>query len=314
MNSTFLFFCTPDLYRPTAKRSLEKLKNTRLDGIELVILDNNYDPSFRHPVVMQQSLDFAGGAPAVFMDDDVYISDPDWFCKLTDTAKKTGAGVVGCHHTYSSGETNHLGAIVYADGTTELIREKRSETKGGLGFVPAVSSALVYLPDSKALSFDTGFEKYQHDLDICLSAWQQGSKVSLSYDLTVVHELGDYMSKRPGFRDCYERDTLRFETKWASFASETLYKIEELKPFAGLSGQKNWERAYNNASRLSEGNPEQAAALFRTLVKECPFQWRRAGALYHLYLLEGSVNDLKECHRLNPLHGKAREEINRIEG
>lgn len=303
MNDTLLVLCSPDFYSPSTRKAVVSLKNTQLEGVELIVVDNCHDGDFCHPVVMQSYLEYADAKSVVFMDDDVAVYDPQWLAKFNDCAKKTGAAIVGCTHTYVSGEVNHEGILMYADGSTELLREKVSQSV----WVPAVSSAFVFIPDASAVRFDREFKKYHHDVDICISAWRSGGKVALTSNLSVVHKLGGVMAKRPDFTRVYADDSERISQKWREFASRCLYEINELKDYAAFSNCFNWERYYNEASGLKACDPKRAVEMFCRIASDCPFNWRKAGAWFHLYLLESNKSHLENCLKLNPHHLKAKE-------
>ena len=284
MKKKLVVLCTPNIYHLNTIHALDWLKKTNLGSTELAIVDNCQDPEFRHARTMQDYLHYATGAAVIFLDDDVLIDDPEWIQKLFDCSENTGAAIVGCTHTYPSGEVNHEGILVYKDGSTELLREK-VESASSCHLVPAVSSAVMLVTDTRALCFDTAFAKYQQDVDICLSAWEKGLTVACTSDLKAIHKLGGYMSGQDGFRDLFMVDSERLQQKWSNFTSKDLYQKQQLLQFTKLAEQYNWEWFYNEASRLMQSEPEKAISKFHKIVTDCPFQWRRAGAYYHLYRL-----------------------------
>ena len=218
MKDILIVLCTPDLQRPMARRALHALKRTDLSRAELLIQDNAYNERFHHASVMDDMLAYAGRRPVVFMDDDVVVDDAAWLQKLTCAAEAGDAAIAGCVHTFATGEPQHATILVYRDATTELLRE----LPRGLAtpaYAPAVSSALVLVRNTDGLRFDRQFEKYQHDVDICLAAWAAGQRVVCANDLVVVHEQAEYMRQRPEFRDILDRDVERLKAKWATFAS-----------------------------------------------------------------------------------------------
>ncbi len=305
MKDIQIVLCTPDMHRPTARKCIERLKATDLSRAELNIIDNAYDKSFSHPAVMESFLRNAEDTPIIFLDDDVFIEDRDWIYTLWEEAAKHDAAIAGCIHTFESGEINHQGVLVYDDASTELLREPLA-TKP---FVPAVSSAVMLVKEPKRLSFNTALKKYQHDIDICLLAWQQGMQVICCSDLQVVHIQAEYMSTRADFRPVFAQDSQTFQEKWREFTGKDLYGIPELLPFGDFSKGKNWERFYNEASLKSTDKPELAIPMFQEVSKDCPHSWRRANAYYHLYRLEGRASHLENCLQLNPDHMKARYEL-----
>ncbi len=302
MKEILIVLCTPDMHRPAAKRGLHALKQTDLTRAELLIQDNAYHDRFHHAAVMDDMLAYAAGRSVVFMDDDVVVRDREWIRKLTDAAATADAAVTGCLHTFAGGEPQHAGILVYEDATTELLR---TPPDAGSIYTPAVSSALVLVRNRDGLRFDRQFEKYQHDVDLCLEAWANGRFVACATDLVVVHEQAEYMRQKPEFREVLSRDVDRLREKWAAFARSALYARRELAAFVRLAAQTNWERRYNEASRLTSHDPDGSASLFRRLIDECPHAWHRAGAYFHLYRMERRPELLEACVRENPHHVKA---------
>jgi hypothetical protein len=304
MKEIIIALCTPDMHRPMAFKAVEFLKSTDLRRAELMILDNVYNKRFHHPAIMDEMLSYAAGRPVVFMDDDVWVNDSDWLERLWNTHKQTQAAIVGCIHAFPNGEMNHQGILVYQDGSTELLRQAMVDS-GKRAYCPAVSSALVLVQSNCGLRFDRQFEKYQHDIDICISAWKSGLKTACSLDLKIIHTQAEYMSQVSGFRQILGSDIERFQLKWKAFASSGLYSIPELAIYDSLSKSHNWEFFYNQASRFSSDDPQRSAALFRQLVEDCPHSWYRASAYYHLFLLENKSEYLQYCLQQNPYHQKA---------
>jgi hypothetical protein len=304
MKETIIALCTPDMNRPMAREAIERLKSTDLRRAEVMIFDNAYDDRFHHPSIMEEMLNYAAGRPVVFMDDDVLLRDADWMDRLFQTADESGAAIVGCAHVLASGELNHRGILVYHDGSTELLRQIPGGD-GGFVYSPAVSSALMLVKNTDGLHFDLQFEKYQHDVDICISAWKSNYRVACALNLEIVHTQAEYMSRVPGFREVLDRDIRRFQQKWQHFAANGFYQAPELAAYATLAQDTNWERFYNEASLSKSADPQRSANLFRQLINQCPHSWHRAGAYFHLYLLEKEPEHLRSCLGLNPSHQKA---------
>lgn len=309
MNNYLVAICTPDSFRQSAKALITDLKKTNLASTDLLVLDNCYESGFRHAEAMNAVLNYAQDQWVFFLDDDVRVRQSNWIQELVSASNSSGAEVIGCVHTHASGEVNHAGAIVHLDGSTELLRVACDKPC----FAAAVSSAVVGLRPGTELRFDTQFEKYQHDLDLCLDAWKRGLKVALTPTLSVVHEMAGYYSTLGPPAIAYQRDTAKFREKWADFAREKLYQISELVGLSELARSPNWEVSYNQASALRATDPAAASVAFRQLISVCPVDHFRAGAHYHLFHLEGKREHLSMCLELNPSHIKAREILNKPE-
>lgn len=305
MKDILVVVCTPDHRRKRARRCLESVRATDLSRVELIVVDNAMDSDFRHPALMERFRAWAGRRPILYLDDDVEIDTPDWIERLWATHRASGANIVGCRHRSVDGELNHVGALVFRDGTTEIMAALPAEAEG-TPFVPAVSSAVVLVADGARVEFDQQFVKYQHDLDIGLQSWQQGDRVACCPDLEVLHVMGDHARTRSEVIGQYWPDAGRFREKWKNFASSDLYAIAELKGFAQASRSSNWLVLYRDASLQQQAEPEASAAVFHQITRECPTPERVAGAWFHLFQIEGKRTHLEACLEWEPGHRKAR--------
>lgn len=301
MNDKLIAVCTPDAYRPSAKALIAGLKATNLARTDLVVLDNSYDSGFQHAETMNAVLDYANEQWVFFIDDDVLVDSIDWLDTLIAAADDLDAAVIGCTHTYRSGEINHSGALIHDDGSTELLRDTFARPR----YVPAVSSAIVGIRPGTDLNFDTRYAKYQHDLDLCVSAWQKGLKVAITPQLSVVHDMAGYHSTLAAPAVAYQADSQLFRDKWATFCRDGLYLSAELEPFRPQASGPNWEVRYNAASASKRDDPTSAAQGFQAVVESCPYPHLVAGAHFHLFDLTRDIDHLRSCVAINPLHGKA---------
>ncbi len=312
MKKILIILCTPDMHRPVARTCTEHIKSTDLSQAELVVVDNAYDNDFRHPATMNRFLKCAESQAVIFVDDDVFINDYNWISKLLATALKSQAAITGCVHRFRSGEVNHTGVLVHKDASTELMRRAIPGSKE-FAYVPALSSAVMLITAPDRLIFDGNFQKYQHDIDICLNAWQQGEKVVCTPDLEVVHIQGEFMSTKTNSRDLFAQDDGYFRKKWQEYTRNGLYGIPELEGYAPLAETVNWEKRYNDATLLAQTEPRSAIAMFREIISDCPYDWRKGSAYYHLYHLEQKPSHLEQCVALYPDHVKAQAELNQAE-
>ncbi len=308
MNKYLVALCTPDAFRPSAKAAIAALKKTNLSSTDLIVLDNGYEQGFRHAEAMNAVLDYARDQWVFFLDDDVLIAQRDWLQQLVSDAETADATLIGCIHTFASGEVNHSGAIAHDDGSTEL---RRSPLEA-LTYMPALSSAALGITPGNDLRFDTCFEKYQHDLDLCLETWRRGYKVAISPRVTVVHTMADYFSTLSPPAVAYQHDAALFREKWQAYCADGLYRIPQLKKFATVAAEPNWESRYNQASALRSTDPASASNKFRVFIDHCPHAHLLAGAHFHLFGLHGQVEHLHECLALNPLHQKARQLLDEV--
>jgi len=313
MKEAVIAFCTPDLNRPMARRAIEAVRSTDLRRAELMILDNAYDAHFHHPTVMQEMLVYASDRPVIFMDDDAVVKQADWIDRLFDAATRARAAVVGCVHTSPAGEINHTAILVHSDSTTTQARQRPS-TGEPFVHVPSASSAVMLVMNDRGLRFDLQYEKYHHDTDIGITAWNQGERVACALDLQVMHVQADYASRVSHVGDLFARDLERFQRKWQPYITSGLYECPELASWKPLAEGPNWDAVYNDASRLKRTDGDGARARFRSLIERCPNAWHRAGAHYHLYTLDGGRDHLEKCLTENPKHLKAAALLQELDG
>ncbi|PID40424.1 MAG: hypothetical protein CR984_03260 [Proteobacteria bacterium] len=312
MKEVVVAVCTPDLSRKVAANCIERLKATDLSLAELLVCDNCADSDFSHPQTMKNLLAYAGSRPIVFIDDDVYVDEPDWLSIMLEGARRYNAAIVGCVHTFESGEVNHVGAMIYRDGTTRMLRELPPDCS--TPYVPALSSALMLIMEPLRYGFDTGFEKYHHDTDICLQAWRQGSSVVCLPDVVIIHIQGNYASEVIDVREAFAKDATYLMRKWNDFAASGLFEREALKPFATMASETNWEHRYAKATLQINRSTGNAIEALTSLAAECPINWLAGSAHYHLFRLKGGTQHLEKCLELYPEHNQAKVLLNKLKG
>jgi len=313
IKDTLIFMCTPDMHRLTARRAVNSVKSTDLRRAEFILLDNRFDPGFSHPVLMQDMLGFASraGKNVVFLDDDVEIYDYDWLARLYAASTALGADIVGCTHTFEDGGVNHEGYFINPLGVSEPITDfayAHENIRDGAVYVPTLCSAVMLVVNPDRYYFDTGFKKYQHDLDICMQAWQNGYKTACVLTLRVMHNLGYTAAANPNFSGIYYGDAAYLAKKWAAFIPG-MSDIPELSQYRGFGQNSTWDKFYNNATRVRHIDKDKAREMFRRVAEDCYNEKYRAGAFYHLYQLEGGASHLEACLRANPCHNAAREAL-----
>jgi hypothetical protein len=312
MKKVVVAICTPDISRKVAANCIERLKATDLSLAELLVCDNCADSDFSHPLTMNNLLAYAGSRPIVFVDDDVYIDEPDWLSIMLGGAGRYDAAIVGCVHTFESGEVNHVGAMIYRDGTTRMLRELLPGCSKP--YVPALSSALMLVMEPSRYGFDTGFDKYHHDTDICLQAWRKGSTVVCLPELVITHLQGNSASEVIDVREVFAKDATYLMRKWNDFAASDLFAREELEPFAAMASETNWEHRYTTATLQINRSPGNAIEALTSLAAECPLNWLAGSANYHLFRLIGGAQHLKKCLELYPEHHQAKIELDTLKG
>jgi hypothetical protein len=310
---TLLVMCSPDIYRLNARRAINSVKTTDLSRAELCVIDNAFDSSFNHSVVMNEMLRHAAqtGRNLVILDDDVEIYRRDWLDRLYEAGDTMGADVVGCTHTDDAGNVNHMGEFVYDDGLTESIFDFMFDpryVKDGATCVPTLCSAILLIRNCARYSVDVQFKKYKQDLDLCMQAWAQNQRVAIALDLRLIHSRGATGDRNPNYARLMSEDTALFAKKWVPFI-DTLYANPELQQFRHRSVEANWARYLVRAARHRYIDKDDAIAMYRRIVSECFDPAPVAMAHFHLYSLTGDIEHLRGCNRVNPCHQAARQKL-----
>jgi len=252
----------------------------------------------------------------VFLDDDVEIYETKWLERLYEVSDALSADIVGCRHVFESGEPNHDGIWIDVDGLSWLFTDQMldpQEIKNGAAYMPTLCSALLFVRDCKNFYFDVKFNKYQHDLDICMQAWQMGKKVACVLDLEIIHNYQYYRRKNPSYWNTFVGDSTYFANKWADYIPMFL-EIDELKQFKTIRSTRGWTDYYNSIPRVRSINEQKAAEMFERVTAECFNKKLASGAHFHLYTLTKQRQHLVECLRLNPCHRAAKAYLTEIDG
>ncbi len=306
-----ILLCSPNINHLNAKRAISSVKSTDLTRAELVIIDNNYDDTFSHPVIMNDMLTYAAkiGKDIIYIDDDVEIHDYDWIDKLYRASTALDADITGCVHTFDDGGTNHEGYYIGVDGMLEPIVGFMHDSEGmkeDAVYVPSLCSAVMLVRNCGNYYIDTKFRKYQHDLDICLQAWQSGRRTACSLGLKIIHHRGYTGEDNPDFQNILTEDTVLFSKKWGAFIPE-MTEIPELSRYKSFQYDNTWIRYYNRASQLRHIDTEKATKMFRHIAGHCYDNRRKSGAYYYLYSIEGDTKLLEKCLKFNPCHQGAKK-------
>jgi hypothetical protein len=306
-----IVMCSPDRDRFTTRRAIGSIKATDLSLAEFWLIDNNYDENFRHPSIMNRALETAArrGQSVIFLDDDIEITTFDWINRLEKAAQATGADILSCRHVWENGETNHEGYWIDESGLVAPIigaAHRFSPNHSAAAFVPSLCSALMAVKDPARYYFDTGYLKYQQDLDICIQSWQRSKPVVCLLDLKIIHHAGSTGELHESFVQRLQSDSIYFAKKWQAILP-TLYQRPELEHLSNYSpGSHHWRHTYQKASLSKSTDPELASALFASIAENCFDETMRSGANYHLYTLNQDRTRLEECLDLNPCHRAAR--------
>jgi GT2 family glycosyltransferase len=303
---TIIALCSPDINRRVAKIAVSSVKNTNLDRAELLIIDNAYDNDFSHPEIMNQLLKLAANRnmSLVFLDDDVEIYETEWLNRIHQTAKDLKADIVSCIQTFPTGEINSIGEYWHANGLTEPITDFIHDPAYILNhstYSPLLCSAMMLIKTPKNYYIDLNYKKYKQDLDICMQAWELGTKVAVALDVRIIHNRGYTGEFNQNFNNILMKDSITFATKWRSKLDRFL-NIEELNQYKSSSPNSSWRNEYNFSSRRKLLEPDIAIYKFKWIAEHCYIDVLSSGAWYHLYTLENELEYLINCLNINPCH------------
>ncbi len=307
-----IVMCSPDRDRFTTRRAMGSIKATDLSKAEFWLIDNNYNTGFSHPIVMNRALEVAAkrDQSVIFLDDDIEITTYDWIDQLEKATQATGADIASCRHVWDNGETNHEGYWIDQSGMVAPIigaQHHYAPNHAGAAYVPSLCSALMLVHNPKHYHFDTGYLKYQQDLDICLQAWEQDKPVICLLDLKIMHHAGSTGERHENFVQRLQADSVFFANKWRHLLP-TLMDRPELSHLRDYQpGSNYWRNLYRKASLLKSVDREAAQAVFADIARNCFDESMRSGANYHLYTLTEDLSALSSCLALNPCHRAARE-------
>lgn len=231
------------------ERCLETLKQTDLDGAEVLVVDNGSTDEtpqrlaaldWIRIVTLPRNLGYTRGNNAgldavardrdvVLLNNDLIFTQRDWLQRLRRCARAQPAvGVVGCRLRMPEGDRLlHAGTYVLPDtcwsqqiGSLEKDIGQFTSTRA----VDGIVFACAYLTREVIAAvggLSTDFESYCEDTDYCLRARDAGFKTLLCGEVTLVHdEHGSTRDIPEVFTPLFARSRETFRKKWASRLAE----------------------------------------------------------------------------------------------
>ncbi len=158
----------------------------------------------------------ARGEFLAFLNNDIELL-PGWIePMLAAFSRLPRAGVVGnVQVRVDTGEVDHAGIRIGADGKPAHLRERPAEPVPDYRRVPAVTGACALVPRAlftRLGAFDEGFRNGGEDVDFCLRAAADGRTVWVALDSTVRH----HVSATPGRKQHDEQNSYRLFLRWRS--------------------------------------------------------------------------------------------------
>ncbi len=224
------------------KRCLDSLRQTDLDGADVIVVDNGSTDEtprelakygwlkvLRNPsnlgFVRGNNAGIAAADPStdvVLLNNDLEFRQADWLTRMRDCADSSAdIGIVGCRLVLPDGRLLHAGTYILPDtywgqqiGSLEKDVGQYSERREVEGIVFACAYLKRELLEVVgALSED--YESYFEDTDYCLLARQKGFRTLLCGDVTLVHdEHGSTGRDMDKFLWTFQQSRHRFRDKW----------------------------------------------------------------------------------------------------
>ncbi|MEM7350867.1 MAG: glycosyltransferase [Acidobacteriota bacterium] len=237
------------------RRCLESLRQTELEGAEVVVVDNGStdetprrlaELDWLEVLTLPENLGFVRGNNAaieaadadsdiVLLNNDLVFTQRDWLPRLRACAHSADEiGVVGCRLVASDGRLSHAGTYIPTDtlwGQQIGGREKdigqftRDREVEGIVFACAYLKRET-LDQIGLLSLD--FESYFEDTDYCLRARDAGLSTVVCGGVTLVHdEHGSTRGDSAALMRIFRGSRAVFGRKWST-ALEARYRREVL--------------------------------------------------------------------------------------
>ena len=218
-----------NLASKNARNCLKSLKmNTPPELVrEIIIIEAGIRPDFNHAEEINRVMQIFKGEYLVLLDDDV-ILETGWLNGLIGCAEKyQDAGIIGAILKDRKNRIIHSGGEVTDNHFGIELREpiyKPTERKYACSAVMLIKRETI----EKIGQFDEGYRKYGQETDYCLKAWENGFKVLVSPEAKAIHLVGQTAKLRPDVKDLWEKDRIRFYTKWRESSVYNKYEVFDL--------------------------------------------------------------------------------------
>lgn len=218
-----------NLASKNARDCLKSLKmNTPPELVrEIIIIEAGIRPDFNHAEEINRVMQIFKGEYLVLLDDDV-ILEADWLNGLIGCAEKyQDAGIIGAILKDRKNRIIHSGGEVTDNHFGIELREpiyRPTERKYACSAVMLIKRETI----EKIGLFDEGYRKYGQETDYCLKAWENGFKVLVSPEVKAIHLVGQTAKLRPDVKALWEKDRIRFYTKWRDSSVFNKYEVFDL--------------------------------------------------------------------------------------
>ncbi len=239
-------------------------KNTPKELVrEIIIIEAGIRPDFNHAEEINRVMQIFKGEYLVLLDDDV-ILEAGWLNGLIGCAQKyQDAGIIGAILKDRKNRIIHSGGEVSDDHFGTELREpiyKPTERKYACSAVMLIKREAV----EKIGLFDEGYRKYGQETDYCIRAWEKGFRVLVSPEAKAIHLVGQTARLRPDTKELWEKDRIRFYTKWKDSPVYNKFEMFDLCR-RGVVSPFSPSKDYNGDSKIANQKPSSIEQMKRQI-------------------------------------------------
>jgi GT2 family glycosyltransferase len=226
------------------KRCIDSIKKkTNYKNIEIIIVDNsstdiptkNYYSSLSHKIIdYSENFNFSkmnnlavkssSGKLLLFLNDDTKILDPYWLDELVSVILQKDVGIVGPKLIFSDNTIQHAGVVFLKTGSGFHPLMRQLENSAGyhnllnsMRDFSAVTGACLMIKKEifdKVDNFDTSFDVYYGDVDLCLKVLDMGYRIIYTPFTKLLHE-GSFTIRTSNASHFDIENHLAFIKKWS---------------------------------------------------------------------------------------------------
>jgi len=262
---------TANIFAPHAQKCLEAIKD-HTENYDLIVLDNNRSPGFNHPREMNNIIASCTTDFLVLMDDDVIVNS-GWLDGLLGCVTPR-VGVVAPLHTNEQGDVTFAGVAMRPDRSGHHSHAFNIHEKPFP--VQTICSAILLIDINKCghIRFNEAYSKYFFDLIYGLRVWEEGYKVILAPDVSVIHIGGATLKQGSELSNqLFEEQRQKFQKEWFDAGRyenlENYYEWKEAPEINKIISLP--ERVYALLEKPRQESDEKYVSLCRALFEELKF-------------------------------------------
>jgi GT2 family glycosyltransferase len=174
--------------------SRERATRDYLASVPVTVVESS--GPFNYSAIMNRGFEATSAGLVVTLNNDTWVTDPDWLRGLVELASRPDVGVVGCRLVFPDGSVQHEGIVVgrgvpAANLVFDMPGIRMANLLHVTRDVSAVTGACSLIQRDAWASvggFDEGLGVVYNDVDLCLRARHAGYRVLYTPHVTLVHE------------------------------------------------------------------------------------------------------------------------------